>query len=222
MTGWRGARSCWLGVVVVLLSMWAIVLSLGSVGPAGAAERVAGYVVTIEGHGAERLGTGEGRSIPLEVRRKVSSGDRLITQAESRLQLFLWGAVVFVLGPDSQLELPRPGRGAPERVVRMGPGFFRLLVPVGEREARVLVMTPTAVASVRGAEVLGEVGEKNTSIAILRGEAEVRGTAKGGTITIKAGQSTDVAEGQDPTDPVEWDKERLGRLREATTVKLLW
>ncbi len=133
-----------------------------------------------------------------------------------------WGDVVFVLGPDSQLELPAPGRGAREQALRLGPGSFRLLAPAGAREARLLVVTPTAVTAVRGAEIMGEVDKENTSIAVVRGEVEVRGTAKGGTVTVKAGQGTDVADGQDPTDPVEWDKERLERLREATAVKLFW
>jgi hypothetical protein len=178
--------------------------------------------VTVEGHGADRLGAGEGRSNPLEVRRKVSYGDRLTTQSGSRLQVFLWGAVVFVLGPDSQVELPAPARGAREQVLRMGSGSFRLLAPIGARQPNVLVMTPTAVAAVRGAEILGQVEEKNTVIVVLRGEAEIRGTAKGGTVTVTAGQGTDVADGQDPSGPVEWDKERLERLRAATAVKLFW
>jgi hypothetical protein len=193
------------------------------VGQANAGERVVGYVVTVEGHGADRLGAGAGRSIPLEARQKVSYGDRLTTQAESRVQLFLWGRVVFVLGPNSQLELSAPGRGAREQVFRMGPGSFRLLAPAGRaRVERLLVITPTAVTAVRGAEILGEVAEKNTALAVLRGEAEVRGTAKGGTIRVRAGQGTDVSDGQDPTEPVEWDKERLDRLRALTAVKLFW
>lgn len=218
----RGAPSCRRRLIFAVLGAGAVLLGLGSMGHVGAAERVAGYVLAVEGHGADRLGAGEGRSIPLEARRKVSYGDRLTTQSESRVQLFLWGTVVFVLGPNSQLELSAPGRGAREQVIRMGPGSFRLLAPTGAREAKVLVMTPTAVTAVRGAEILWHVGEKNTAIAVLRGEAEVRGTAKGGTVTVKAGQGTDVADGQDPTDPVEWDKERLERLREATAVKLFW
>jgi hypothetical protein len=208
--------------MVVVLGAGAVLLGLGPVGQVEAAQRVAGYVVTVEGHGADRLGAGEGRSFPLEVRRKVSYGDRLTTQAESRVQLFLWGTVVIVLGPNSQLELPAPRRGAREQALRMGPGSFRLLAPRGMREAKVLVMTPTAATEVRGAEILGEVDEKKTAIAVLRGEAEVRGTAKGGTIRVRAGQGTDVADGQDPTGPVEWDKERLDRLRAATAVKLFW
>jgi len=222
MTGWQGDRTCWRGVIFAVLGFGAVLLGLGPVGQVEAGERVAGYVVTVEGHGADRLGTGEGRSIPLEVRQKVSYGDRLTTQAESRVQLFLWGDVVFVLGPDSQLELPAPGRGAREQALRLGPGSFRLLAPAGAREARLLVVTPTAVTAVRGAEIMGEVDKENTSIAVVRGEVEVRGTAKGGTVLLRAGQGTDVADGQDPTDPVEWDKERLERLREATAVKLFW
>lgn len=218
----RGAHSCLRGVIFAVLGAGTVLLGLGSVGQANAGERVAGYVVTVEGHGADRLGAGEGRSFPLEVRQKVSYGDRLTTQAESKVQVYLWGDVVFVLGPDSRLELPAPGRGAREQVLRMGPGLFRLLVPVGAREARVLVMTQTAVTAVRGAEILWHVGEKNTAIVVIRGEAEVRGTAKSGTVTVKAGQGTDVADGQDPTGPVEWDKERLERLRSATAVKLFW
>ncbi|HSD51264.1 MAG TPA: hypothetical protein VLG48_07625 [Candidatus Methylomirabilis sp.] len=207
---------------MAVLGVGTVLLGLRPAGPAEAAERVAGYVVTVEGHGGDRRGAGEGRSIPLEVRGKVSYGDRLITQEETRVQLFLWGTAVFVLGPDSQLELPAPGRGAREQVLRMGPGFFRLLTPVGARGARLLVMTPTAVTSVRGAEILGEVGESHTAMVVIRGEVEVRGAAKGGTIRVRAGQGTDVAAGQDPTEPVEWEKERLERLRAATTVKLLW
>jgi hypothetical protein len=184
---------------------------------------VVGYVVTVEGHGGDRLGAGEGRSIPLEARQKVSYGDRLTTQEESRIQLFLRGTVVFVLGPNSQLELSAPGRRAREQVLRMGPGSFRLLAPAGgARGARLLVMTSTAVTAVRGAEILGEVGEKHTAIVVIRGEAEVRGTAKGGTIRVRAGQGTDIADGRDPTEPVEWDKGRLERLRDATAVKLFW
>lgn len=218
----RGAHSQRRGVIFAVLGAGTVLLGLGPAGQVDAGERVAGYVVTVEGHGADRLGAGEGRSIPLEVRRKVSYGDRLSTQAESRVQVFLWGTVVFVLGPNSQLELSAPGRGAREQVLRMGPGFFRLLTPVGARETHLLVMTPTAVTAVRGAEILGQVEEKNTAIAVLRGEAEVRGTAKGGTIRVRAGQGTDVAAGQDPTEPVLWQTERLERLRAMTAVKLLW
>ena len=222
MIGWRGKRSSWRGVMRAVLGVGAVLGGLGPAGQADAAERVAGYVLTVEGHGGERQGVGEGRSIPLEARRKVSYGDRLTTQSKSRVQLFLWGTVVFVLGPNSQLELSAPGRGAREQVIRMGPGSFRLLAPTGAREAKVLVMTPMAVTAVRGAEILGETDEKLTAIVVIRGEAEVRGTAKGGTVTVKAGQGTDVSNGQDPTGPVEWDKERLERLRNATAVKFFW
>ncbi len=219
----RGAQSCMRGVILAVLGAGAVLGGLGPAGQADAAERVAGYVVTVEGHGGDRLGAGKGQSTPLEARQKVSYGDRLTTQAESRVQLFLWGRVVFVLGPNSQLELSAPGRGAREQVLRMGPGSFRLLAPAGGAQvARLLVMTPTAVTEVRGAEILGEVDEKNTAIAVVRGEAEVRGAAKGGSVRVRAGQGTEVADGQDPTEPAEWDKERLDRLRDATTIKLFW
>ncbi len=219
----RGAQSCKRGVILAVLGAGAVLGGLDPAGQADAAERVAGYVVTVEGHGGDRLGAGGGRSIPLEARQKVSYGDRLTTQAESRVQLFLWGSVVFVLGPNSQLELSAPARGAREHILRMGPGSFRVMAPAGGAQvARLVVMTPTGVTGVRGAEILGEVDEKNTAIAVVRGEAEVRGAAKGGTVRVRAGQGTDVTDGQDPTEPVEWDKERLERLRDATAVKLFW
>jgi len=223
MKGWCGRQPWMKRGLLALLGVGAVLGGLGPAGQADAAERVAGYVVTVEGYGGDRLGAGEGRSIPLEPRRNVSDGDRLTTQEKSRVQLFLWGTVVFVLGPNSQLELPAPSRGAREQVLRMGPGSFRLLTPAGRaRVARLLVKTPTAVTAVRGAEILGEVGEKHTAIVVVRGEAEVRGTAKSVTIRVRAGQGTDVADGQDPTEPVEWDPERLKRLRDATAISLFW
>lgn len=204
-----------------MLGVWAILVSLGSVGPAGAAERVAGYVVTVDRYGYI-LASGESQWIPLEVRRRVSYGDRLMTIADSRVQLYLWGDVVFILGPDSQAELSAPRRGVRERVLRLSLGSFRLLALAGAPEARLLVVTPTAVTAVRGTEVMGEADKEHTSIAVVRGEVEVQGTAKGGTVLLRAGQGTDIAAGQDPTEAVVWPKERLERLRAATAVKLFW
>lgn len=221
MTGLRGDRSCWRGVRFALLGMGVVLWGLGSVGQADAGERVAGYVVTVDGH-AYRQGARESQRTLLEVRRKVSYGDHLTTLAESKVQLYLWGDVVFVLGPDSQFELSAPSRGAREQPLRLGLGFFRLLASAPTRGARLLVVTPTAVTAVRGAEILGEVDEKNTAIAVLRGEAEVRGTAKGGAVKVRAGHGTDISAGQEPTEPVQWPRERLERLREATAVKLFW
>lgn len=221
MTGWRRSRSCWRGVIRAVLGVGAVLLGLGAVGQAHAGERMAGYVVTVEGL-AYLQGARDARWVPLAVRQRVSFGDQLMTLGDSRVQLHLRDHISFVLGPDSQMELSEPARGARERSIRMNLGSFHLLVPLPARGARVLVMTPTAVTAVRGTLVLGEGDEKNTTIVVVRGEAEVRGTAKGGTVRVRAGQGTDVADGQDPTEPVEWPKERLERLRDATAVKLSW
>jgi len=221
MTGWRGNRSCWRGMIFGVLGVGVVLWSFGSVGQADAGERVVGYVVTVDGH-AYRQGGKESQRTLLEVRRKVFYGDQLTTLAESKVQVYLWGDVVFVLGPGSQLELLAPSRGARERSLRLGLGFFRLLASAPTRGARLLVVTPAAETVVRGAEILGEVDEKNTAIVVLRGEAEVRGTAKGGTVQVRAGQGTDIAAGQDPTEPVLSPKERLERLREVTAVTLFW
>lgn len=195
--------------------------------PAGAAKARtkaragAGYVAAVEGQ-AYRQGAREDRWVTLAARRTTYVGDRLTTLADSKLLLLLWNQTAFLLGPDSRAEVPAPARDQRDRVVQVSEGSFRLLVPVRTRKTQLLIQTPTAMVSVRSTEVLVEVETEKTAIAVVRGEAEVKGSANGQAVRLQAGQGTDVAAGKDPSPPEAWGKERIKRLREATSLAPGW
>jgi hypothetical protein len=178
----------------------------------------AGQVVAVEGE-VYRQAAGQSRWLPVRGRMPLGNGDQLTTFAESRAMLQFPGDVLFVLGPESQLTIPRPPSGLRGLLFRMQAGVFRLLAPERARRARLLVETPTAVAAVRGTELMGEVSDERAGIAVLRGEVEVRGSATGGLVRVRAGEGTDVAAGQDPTTPAPWGAQRLERLMGLTTLR---
>jgi ferric-dicitrate binding protein FerR (iron transport regulator) len=210
-----GAR----GSVRALPAAIGLAALLGVVAPALAGEQVAGIVVGIEGQGF-RLGASGRDWIPLGLRKTVFLGDRLETLPASKLQLVLQGDTLFVLGPESHMQLPAPPRGPGNRLWRVTYGFFRMLAAERSRRAQLLVHLPTAVAAVRGTEIVGEAYPTKSAIAVLSGEVEVRGLFGRKGVRLGPGQGTDVSSGEAPSRPVTWGQARLQRLQDATHIPL--
>jgi hypothetical protein len=182
------------------------------------AASLAGQVVAVEGE-VYRQAAGQNNWLPVRGKMPLGAGDQLTTFVGSRALLQMPGDVMFILGPESQMVVPQPPSGLRGLIFRVQTGVFRLLASETKRRAQLMVESPTAVAAVRGTEFLGEVNDDSAGIAVLRGEVEVRGAARGGTVRLKPGEGTDVAAGQDPTAPSRWGAPRLERLKSLTTLR---
>jgi hypothetical protein len=102
------------------------------------------------------------------------------------------------------------GDGAPDRASVTGRGIL-VDMPPGRRGG-FQILTPHAIASVRGTVYAVDVGERATAVFVQQGRVEVTKRAGGESVTLGPGEGVDV----DPAQPLEvrrWPSERaLGFL----------
>lgn len=147
--------------------------------PASAAEDAErGTVTLLEGKAkVQRGGVGNWQGCSQGM--KVSAGDRLATEAESRLEIRLDDGSLLRLGASSQLDLQATGTVTKLKLWfgKLGASVKKLVNPQSKFE----VETPTVVAAVRGTEFRVDVDgeeqedplEAGTEVAVYEGEVEV-------------------------------------------------
>lgn len=152
----------------------------------------------------------------------VFADDELVTAEDSRLQVRLHDGGLLVLGAGSRcalnaLELPSdslPGRG----LATMSGGILRVILQGGGRWQGFAVRGSTAVASVRGTDFVVESQAADTAVFVVHGLVAVEGLA-GGSVRLSAGEGTDVAAGERPTEARQWPPERVQRTLQQVQVQ---
>jgi hypothetical protein len=214
-------KQCWLLRLLVVLG----VLNLLSFTVAHAQYgKGIGQVTALEGK-VTVLHQGRFTPEPLTLRKPVFQEDIIETDRASKVRITLTDATVISLAEHSRLELRHFSHDAP-RQTRVGRfvtslGVFRAILKEIMPQSAFEVITPTAVAAIRGTDLMGEVTPDSTAIVVLEGTVGVSNVRPGvtGIATLTPGMGTTVRIDEPPSAPTRWSESRVETLRRATTIQ---
>jgi hypothetical protein len=204
------------------------VLGLLSVLPCAAAHaqqpKSIGRVTAIDGK-VTVLRQGKFAPEPLTLQKPVFQEDIVETSRASKVRIALTDSTVISLGEQSRLELNRFAHDARQQT-RSGRlavtwGIFRAIFKGMLSPSTVEVITPTAVAAIRGTDLMGEVTADATAIVVLEGEVAVSNVRPmvRGLSTLTPGMGTTVRADEAPSTPTRWSESRIEGLRRATAIQ---
>ena len=100
-------------------------------------------------------------------------------------------------------------------------GVFRAILKEMLPPSTFEVTTPTAIAAIRGTDLMGEVSPNSTAIVVLDGSVEVLKIRPSPPepIILTPGMGTTVTSDQPPSTPTRWSESRIEALRRATTLR---
>jgi ferric-dicitrate binding protein FerR (iron transport regulator) len=117
--------------------------------------------------------------------------------------------IVAEKGADYSL-IDRKGSGRPEGIRLTGKA---VLIDLPRKQpGGFQVITPHAIAAVRGTLWAVDVGADTTSVFVSRGSVGVRRPASRRAVVLKAGDGVDVTAGDAPLQVKHWSTERAARL----------
>ena len=180
-------------------------LLLLTAAPAWALESI-GRVAAVQGaaeiiRADERLAVTPGIALELD--------DRVVTSVSGRVLLQLDGGLTVTVAPGTELRLAEL-RGAPAGLTAwldLLRGLVRAVLTAPGTTNDVEVRTPIAVTSVRSTEWTVEHRPAHTAVFCRDGVVDV--AAVGGTVTLAAGDGTDVRGDAPPSAPVAWGAPRI-------------
>jgi hypothetical protein len=183
-----------------------------------------GQVTAVEGK-VTALRQGKFAPEPLTLRRPVFREDIIETDRASKVRITLVDATVISLGEQSRLELmqfsydPQQQRRAGRFAVALG--VFRAILKELMPQSTFEVTTPTAIAAIRGTDLMGEVSPNSTAIVVLDGTVAVSNVrpSVADQAVLTPGMGTSVTSDQPPSAPTRWSESRIEALRRATTVR---
>jgi hypothetical protein len=162
---------------------------------------------------------------PLTLQKPLFREDIIETGTASKVRITLIDATVISLGERSRLELRQFTHDAPQqtRLARLAitVGIFRAIINKLMPSSTVEVITPTAIAAIRGTDLMGEVTPNSTAIVVLEGSvtiANVRPLFRG-LASLTPGTGTTVTDDQPPTAPTQWSTSRIEALRQALEIR---
>ena len=220
MKSWRYRQAAALGALA--LGAFAPVSALGA-DRAGVAAAVVGDVTV----------TGEPRPNPVSAESGMDMlrFDRVVTQAESRMQILLLDKTNFSVGPQSELVIDEfvydPNKGVGEVTAEFVEGVFRYVSGnVGRTEPEnVEVKTPAGTIGVRGTALfanrdsdtgevfVGLLGPGGQNNAGLTGGGFVFENGQGRTTVLRSGFGVRAASGQAPSAPVRIPESMIADLQ---------
>lgn len=197
MLGWFAFRRL---VLVIICASVNVCVSL----PQAEATDAAGEVKDVKGNAFADTGRQHrslARASPIYV------GDRVSTGAASRLTMHLGTDTTIRLGENAQLVIDKflPETGG-EISLESGPMLFER--PPGARRIPMQIRSSYALIAVRGTEFFAGPSKGVFGVLVRNGVVEV--SAAGTTVTLSAGQGTDLQrQGAAPTSPVNWGRPRI-------------
>jgi hypothetical protein len=105
----------------------------------------------------------------------------------------------------------RDGDGQLDAVRLQGKALL-LDLPKQQKPARFEVITPQAIAAVRGTKWAVDVQNGETSVFVVRGRVGVRRPANSAAVVLGSGQGVDVEAGDDTLDVKHWKPARVAAL----------
>jgi hypothetical protein len=210
----------WLHVVAVL--------GLLSLLPAAAAHaqqpKSIGQVTALEGK-VTVLRQGKFAPEPVTLQKPVFQEDIIETDRASKVRLTLSDATVISLGEQSRFELKEFSHDARQQTrlsrLAIAWGFFRAILKEMTSPSSVEVITPTAIAAIRGTDLMGEVTADSTAIVVLEGTVVVSNVRPifRGLATLTPGMGATVKGDEPPSTPTRWSEPRIEGLRRATALQ---
>jgi hypothetical protein len=180
-----------------------------------------GQVTALEGKVAV-LRQGKFALEPLTLHKPVFQEDIIETDRTSKVRITLSDATVISLGEQSRLELRQFSQDARQQTrsgrLVMAWGFFRAILKEMTSPSTVEVITPTAVAAIRGTDLMGEVTADSSAIVVLEGTVAISNVHPmvRGLATLTPGMGTTVKGDEAPSTPTRWSESRIEGLRRAT------
>jgi hypothetical protein len=162
---------------------------------------------------------------PLTLRKPVFPEDIVETSRASKVRIALTDSTVISLGEQSRLDLTQFAHDARQQTrssrLAVTWGVFRAIFKEMLSPSAVEVITPTAVAAIRGTDLMGEVTADATAIVVLEGEVAVSNVRPmvPGLSTLTPGMGTTVKADEPPSTPTRWSESRIEGLRRATAIQ---
>jgi hypothetical protein len=162
---------------------------------------------------------------PLTLQKSVFQEDIIETDRASKVRITLSDATVISLGEQSRLELKQFSHEARQQTrsgrLAIAWGFFRAILKEMTSPSSVEVITPTAVAAIRGTDLMGEVTADSTAIVVLEGTVAVSNVRPNvpDLSTLTPGMGTTVKSDEPPSTPTKWSEARIEGLRRATALR---
>ncbi|MBK1668976.1 hypothetical protein CKO28_13140 [Rhodovibrio sodomensis] len=183
-------------------------------GPAAAQTDAVGTVTGLTGP-ASAWTDATPRALTLGAR--VHRGETLRTLADAKLAVRFTDGSKLTLGADSQAAVDAfaPTRG--NAAIRLLRGILRLVTAPASAWRSFEVETRSAVAAARSTEwVVALDAEGATAVFVVSGRVDVR--ARERSVTLAAGDGTDVPAGEPPGEVKRWRQARVDRVLAATTL----
>jgi len=200
----------------ILLVLWSTPLAAQAPASIGRVDALVGDCTVVR--------FGESGASMLAVGAPLYEGDRIRTDAGSRLRLAFVDGTVVQLGESTDLALDwflhAPDAGTQNVLLRVSSGIFRVILELVLPRAAFEVQTTTAVASVRGTDWISEVTPDATATVALEGQVAIRNIepSLAGEVVLGPGEGTTVTADAPPTEPTVWGDARRNQFIERTTV----
>jgi hypothetical protein len=160
------------------------------------------------------LRSGSDQWEPVRLDGNVANGDRIRTKLQSRCEIELPDQSLLQISENTVFEVKIVDSPAEEEY-----SFFLWLGNITAKFKKLFkarqsrtIESPSAVVAVRGTEFAMQVqANKATYLRVYEGSVEYTSKSTGGSVLVGANQSSEVSEGQDPTQPEE-DEEASGEL----------
>jgi ferric-dicitrate binding protein FerR (iron transport regulator) len=182
-----------------------------------------GRVTAVEGRATVLR---QGRFAPevVTLQKPVFQEDIIETDVASKVRITLTDATIISLGERSRLEL-RQFQYDPRQQAHTGrfiipSGIFRTIIKTLLPQSTIEIITPTALAAIRGTDLMGEVSAESTAIVVLEGTVMVSNVSPRfrALATLTPGTGTTVVDEQPPSAVTKWSESRIEALRQATTI----
>lgn len=183
-----------------------------------------GRVTAVEGR-ATVLRQGRFAPEAVTLQKPVFQEDIIETDVASKVRVTLTDATVISLGERSRLELKQflydPRQQTRTSRFTIPSGVFRAIIKRLLPQSTIEIITPTAVAAIRGTDLMGEVSTKSTAIVVLEGTVMISNVRPRfrGLATLTQGTGTTVVDDQPPGAVTRWSESRIDALRQATTIQ---
>lgn len=133
----------------------------------------------------------ENAKVPVAVNSVISENDIIRTEKDSYINLQLGNGVIIRVGSNSQILVKNIIRGSKEESYSINLSEGEVLTKVEKQKDKTIkldIQSPTAIASVRGTELLVETNQNQSIIAVNEGEVEVSSIDGSQKQTIQAGE----------------------------------